>query len=83
MSSYRDIMTSAFSKGALVDISDLQRLVYKPRISSNMFSFVVMQRLHTKVDDVQVAASNFKISSADTESASLIRGVGGRFSVFS
>ena len=60
MSSYRHIMTSAFCKGALVDISDLPRLVYKPHISSNMFSVNVMRRLHTKVDEVHVATSNFK-----------------------
>jgi hypothetical protein len=76
-------MTSAFSKGARVDISDLQRLVYKPRISCNMSSVNVMQRLHTIVDEVHVATSNFEISLTDTECASLIRGVGGQYGTFS
>jgi hypothetical protein len=76
-------MTSAFGEGVLIDTSDLQRLVYKPRISSNMFSVNVMQRLHTKVDEVHVAASNFRNSPEDTESASLIMDVGGRFGLIS
>lgn len=72
MSSYRHITTSAFSEGALGDTSDLHRLVYKPCISSNMFSVIIMQMLHTKVDEVQLKISNFKILPADTEYASLI-----------
>lgn len=83
MSYYSHIMTSAFSKGARVDISDLQKLVYKPRISGNMFSVNVMQRLHTIVDEVHVATSNFEISLTDTEYVSLIRGVGGQYGTFS
>lgn len=47
-----------------------------------MFSVNVMQILHTKVDKVQVAASNFKISSTDTESTPSTMGFGDRIKLF-
>jgi hypothetical protein len=76
-------MTSAFSEGVLIDTSDLHRLVYKPRISSNTSFVFVMRESRTKVSEVLVVASSFKNSPADTESASLIRGVGGQYGTFS